>query len=721
MPPGAGEAELVALRSGQTVGRYRIEAVLGQGGFGFTYLARDSRLGREAAIKEFAPAALAMRQGDSATVPRSNKAADEFARGRRHFLNEGRILTGLRRAPGIVRVLDCFEANGTAYTVMELATGTTLEERLKDGVNLTAAQLDRILWPLLEGLELVHSHGFFHGDIRPANIVLDANGKPTLVDFGTSRTGPVTAWTPNYAAPEQFGSARQGPWTDIYGLAATLYRALTGHPPPSARERMPEDTCPPLASLRPAGISAGMLAGIDKGLSLRVADRPQSIAEWRSILWQTGKYGAGQVGAAEGAPANDDRVAPTGVADERIAPLHRAAPPGEPPPHGVPPVDMPNFGTRRPAEPPQAPPPARPAEPSRAAPPRAAAPPPPAPAEEPPTIPPAPPAFEASAADDAVVISVPPRRGRSLWVALASASALVLGAATYFVFAIPSSEPTQATASPVDPHAEALARQHAQAAEAAAAQEAARRREAEAARQRAEVAKQAAQQQAAEEAHRKAEAEAEARRRAQAADPKRAHAAEKALKLSFMDHLHAQVALKALGFDPRGTDGVFGARTRKAIAAWQQSRNDPPTGFLTADQQQALMKDGAAAIEKFDARRRGNDAADDRSDDKAAGSTAFDGEYVGTVNVPTGDQPVSTRVSDGRGSGSWKIEGCGTATYSLAIAADGNATLDLRSFTPQCEPIGRHYDSRIQSNSLLFTFKTEGDPAGGLTLTRQQN
>jgi serine/threonine protein kinase/peptidoglycan hydrolase-like protein with peptidoglycan-binding domain len=697
MPPGAGEAELVALRSGQTVGRYRIEAVLGQGGFGFTYLARDSRLGRETAIKEFAPSALTMRQGDNATVPRSNKAADEFARGRRHFLNEGRILAGLRRAPGIVRVLDCFEANGTAYTVMELAVGTTLEERLKGGGSLSAASLDRIRWPLLEGLELVHSHGFFHGDLRPANIVLDTNGKPTLVDFGTSRTGATVAWTPNYAAPEQFTSAKQGPWTDIYGLAATLYRALTGHPPPAARERMPEDTCQPLTALRPPGIPAGMLAGIDKGLSLRAADRPQTIAEWRSILWQTGKFGGAATAAAEGLPANDDRVEPPRFTRERVAPLRR---PGPAPAQRTPPVDIPHLSRPSPDVP------------------RRAAPPPEAPAEDP-----SPPADTVAALDEPAIDILPPRRGRALWVGLAVASALLLGGATYFLFAIPSSEPTQATAPAVDPRAEALARQHAQMAEvvARAQAEAAKQQQAEMAQQQAEAAKEAARK-AEEDARRKAEAEAEAKRKAEAADPRRAQAGENALNLSHRDRLHVQVALAALGFDPKGTDGVFGPRSRKAIAAWQQSRNDPPTTFLTAAQEQALMKGGAAAISKFEAPRKSGDVANKSADgsDGKTDARAFDGEYVGMANVSTGDQPVSTYVSNGKGSGGWKVEGCGRATYALSIAPDGAAALDLRSYTLQCEPVTRRYESQMESNSLLFTFNSEGDPSGGVTLTRQQ-
>jgi serine/threonine protein kinase len=672
MAPGPGETELVALRPGQTIGRYRIEAVLGQGDFGFIYRARDSRLGREVGIKEFLPATLAVRQGEGATVPRSNETAEEFARGRRHFLNEGRLLTGLQRAPCIVRVLDCLEANGTAYTVMELVSGPTLEDRLRGNINLSSADLDRILWPLLEGLEQVHAHGFFHGDIRPANIVLDPTGKPTLIEFGASRIGTMAAWTPSYAAPEQFASGKQGPWTDIYGLAATFYSALTGTPPPSARDRMPEDTCQPLTMLKPAGFSAGMLRGIDKGLALRVGDRPQTIAEWRSILWQTGKFG-------------------TSPSSPETSPDVEAAPPRKMRPRAAPPRAVPPAEAASPREAPSRQAPLR-EMPSREAPPEA------------------PPRTAKAANAD----TPPPRRSRALWIGLATASVLALGGATYFLFAIPSSEPTQATATAANPEAAELVRQRAEM-EAREKAEAAKRQEEEATRQRIEAEKAAIRRQVEEELQRKAEAEAEAKRRAEAADPKLAQAAETLLKLTRLDRIHVQAALTALGFDVRGADGALGPRSRQMIAAWQKSRNDPPTGFLNAAQVQALMTDGAAAIAKFD---NGQKKTTDAS---ATGSNPFDGEYAGSADVSTGDQPVALRVGDGKGSGSWKIGGCGKATFTLSIAPDGSAVLDLNGYTLQCEPMSRHYESHLESNSVQFVFSGNGDPTGGLTLTRQQN
>ena len=288
------EVDYVSLKAGQLIGRYEIVSVLGQGGFGITYRARDMQLSREVAIKEYLPSALAVRQDGSTVLPRTTKMADDFGWGRDRFVTEGRTLASLHRVPAIVQVFDFLEANGTAYIVMELLSGVTLEERINTGGKLEAREVDRILWPLLDGLEQVHAAGFLHRDIKPANILLDAAGNPTLIDFGASRaamvgrTAAMTAiFTPGYAAAEQMTSAKQGPWTDIYGLAATIYHAIAGKAPPNAFDRMLDDGYEPLGKLAPQGFSPGLLAGVDAGLTVAARDRPQSIAGWRPILGMT--------------------------------------------------------------------------------------------------------------------------------------------------------------------------------------------------------------------------------------------------------------------------------------------------------------------------------------------------------------------------------------------------------------------------------------------------
>jgi peptidoglycan hydrolase-like protein with peptidoglycan-binding domain len=287
-------ADFVALPPGQTIGRYTVLGVLGHGGFGITYRARDTQLGREVAIKEYLPPALAVRQDGATVLPRSPREADDFTWGRTRFVEEGRTLAGLQKSPAIVRVYDFLEVNGTAYIVMELVHGETLEQRLKRTGPLSPAAIDRLLWPLLDGLTRVHATGFLHRDIKPANILLDAEGDPTLIDFGASRaamadrTSAMTAvFTPGYAAAEQVTSARQGPWTDIYALSATLYHAITGRTPPNVFDRMVEDRFLPLTDLQPLGFRRGLLLGLDAGLAVKVGDRPQTIPGWRVLLGQT--------------------------------------------------------------------------------------------------------------------------------------------------------------------------------------------------------------------------------------------------------------------------------------------------------------------------------------------------------------------------------------------------------------------------------------------------
>ena len=330
----ASPVDFVALTAGRMIGRYEVVSVLGQGGFGITYRARDSQLDREVAIKEYLPLALAVRQDGTTVLPRSTAAAEDFTWGRERFVAEGRTLASLQNAPAIVRVFDFLEANGTAYIVMQLLHGETLENRLKRTGPLKPEEVDRILWPLLDGLEQVHSTGFLHRDIKPANILLDAAGNPTLIDFGASRaamagrsTALTAIFTPGYAAAEQMTSARQGPWTDIYGLSATLYHAITGKVPPSAFDRMLDDAYEPLGKKALPGFSPGVLVGLDAGLAVRASDRPQTIAGWRAILGQATAFDAAATVAlarqGDGATVLASPPTAAGTAAEAVAPAKR--------------------------------------------------------------------------------------------------------------------------------------------------------------------------------------------------------------------------------------------------------------------------------------------------------------------------------------------------------------------------------------------------------------
>ena len=296
---GAAPVDLVSLAPGRMIGRYEIVAVLGQGGFGITYRARDAQLGREVAIKEYLPLALAVRQDGTTVLPRSTTAAQDFAWGRDRFVAEGRTLASLQNAPGIVRVFDFLEANGTAYIVMQLLQGETLESRLNAGRRPAAgrhrphpvAAARRPGAGAQRGLPASRHQARQHPARRCGPP--DADRLRRLAAAMAGRSTALTAiFTPGYAAAEQMTSAKQGPWTDIYSLSATLYHAITGSAPPSAFDRMLDDEYQPLARKAPPGFGRGLLVGLDAGLAVRASDRPQSIAGWRPILGQAAAPGA---------------------------------------------------------------------------------------------------------------------------------------------------------------------------------------------------------------------------------------------------------------------------------------------------------------------------------------------------------------------------------------------------------------------------------------------
>ena len=296
-----------ALSTNHLLHWYRIERVLGQGGFGITYLAYDTNLQQEVAIKEYLPMELAVREGDNSVFPVSDRHGDRFKWGLDRFLTEARTLAKFRH-PGIVRVLSVFEANNTAYMVMEYERGETLQELLSNRKTLRESEIDNILAPLLDGLEQVHSTGFIHRDIKPANIFLRENGTAVLIDFGSARqalgleTRTLTSIvSPGYAPYEQYYSKsdKQGPWTDIYGLAATLYRAVSGRIPPNAIDRSESilkaerDALVTAAEIGEGRYRKGLLEAIDHGLRFNEKDRPQSIAEWRTELYRSAPLDAG--------------------------------------------------------------------------------------------------------------------------------------------------------------------------------------------------------------------------------------------------------------------------------------------------------------------------------------------------------------------------------------------------------------------------------------------
>ena len=282
-----------ALPAGHRLRGYRVVAVLGVGGFGVTYLAEHMRLGHRVAIKEYLPNEFAVRAG--ATVhPKSDADRDSFEWGLDRFLDEAKTLARFEHR-NLVRVRDYFEANRTAYIVMDYEEGESLEALLGQHGRLSEAQLRRLLRPIVEGLRALHAAGYLHRDIKPANVyVRRSDESPVLLDFGAARQAlgrksrSLTAVaSTGYSPPEQYESeGEQGPWTDIYALSALCYRAISGEAPveaPRRQGRLLRGQTDPLARLSETvkeGYTPELLAAVDWGLQVIETQRPGSLEAW---------------------------------------------------------------------------------------------------------------------------------------------------------------------------------------------------------------------------------------------------------------------------------------------------------------------------------------------------------------------------------------------------------------------------------------------------------
>jgi serine/threonine protein kinase len=292
-PPAAPQSP-GALPIGTRLGEFELRGVIGVGGFGIVYLAFDHALEREVAIKEFMPASLAGRSGSAMVSPFSQSHAESFALGLRSFVNEGRMLARFD-SPSLLKVHRYWEANGTAYIAMPLYRGRTLREvrlAMNDAPDEAAARA--LLMPLLAAVDLLHRASVYHRDIAPDNILIEAGNRPVLLDFGAARhvlndkSQSLTAvLKPAYAPIEQYaeaGSVKQGPWTDLYALGATLHFMLLGRAPPPSTTRAVHDDMQPLAERALPGCSVAFLQAIDWMLAPRPSDRPQSVAALVEVL-----------------------------------------------------------------------------------------------------------------------------------------------------------------------------------------------------------------------------------------------------------------------------------------------------------------------------------------------------------------------------------------------------------------------------------------------------
>jgi non-specific serine/threonine protein kinase len=289
-----------ALPAGTVLREWRLEDVLGVGGFGIVYKARGIYFDELVAIKEYFPSSISERDAEDTVVPIDSDAEEVHALGLKKFVEEAKLLWNLStptRHPNIVSVRSLFEIHGTAYMVMDFEDGTSLSKMLKQGRKFNERSLWSIIQPVAEGLDRAHRVGVLHRDIKPPNILINEDGRPVLIDFGSARfeaaeatSTKVTFHTPPYAALEQYVKTYpQGPWTDIYALGVVLHECITGEKPPEVLERLHGGLGTPLSEGKWAGYGKQFLAAVDAAMTVKPDDRPQSIPEWLELFGKSDK------------------------------------------------------------------------------------------------------------------------------------------------------------------------------------------------------------------------------------------------------------------------------------------------------------------------------------------------------------------------------------------------------------------------------------------------
>ncbi|MDP1649700.1 MAG: serine/threonine-protein kinase, partial [Rubrivivax sp.] len=292
------------LKPGHRLQEYVVERLLGVGGFSIVYLARDTRLDRRVALKEYLPATLATRAPTGEVMPRLPRFAEFFDKGLQGFVNEAQLLASFDHA-ALVKVYRFWAENGSAYMVMPYYEGITLKRWLADlGTPPSERWLRQLAGGLMEALAVLHAERCWHRDVAPDNVLMlyDRKGgtyleqvpRPVLLDFGAARrvigdaTQQLTAILKSgYSPVEQYEgevSIRQGPWTDVYALCAVLYTAAVGHAPGSSIARVVRDDLVPAREAARGRYSDTFLAAIDAGLAVRPERRPPSMAALRQLF-----------------------------------------------------------------------------------------------------------------------------------------------------------------------------------------------------------------------------------------------------------------------------------------------------------------------------------------------------------------------------------------------------------------------------------------------------
>ncbi|NHZ99178.1 protein kinase [Massilia sp. CCM 8734] len=279
---------------GTRLADFEITGVLGEGGFGIVYMAFDHSLQRSVALKEYMPGVLAARASDNSIMVRAERHQETFNVGLKSFINEARFLAQFDH-PSLVKVHRFWEQNRTAYTAMQYYDGRTIKDIVTHSPELvTEAWCKKVMKQILDALEMLYTMKILHRDVSPDNIIVQESGDAVLLDFGSARQiigdrtrGLTVILKPGYAPVEQYAgdaSLDQGPYTDIYALAAVMFFAIIKEPPATSIARMVRDPVKPLAERGLPGYGQEFLAAIDKGLAVLAQDRPQTIDAFRALL-----------------------------------------------------------------------------------------------------------------------------------------------------------------------------------------------------------------------------------------------------------------------------------------------------------------------------------------------------------------------------------------------------------------------------------------------------
>lgn len=318
-----------ALATGTQITGYVITGLIGQGGYGVVYVARDGATGRTVAIKEYLPSAIAGRLANGNVAPRGKDTVVAYATGLKGFLREAQLLSELAH-PALVAVHRAWEQNGTAYMAMAYYPGKTLRDvRLALPESMSEAHIKALMMPVFEAVAELHAHRVIHRDISPDNILVMANGATVLLDLGSARQvlgGMTQALTtilkPGFAPIEQYvedGSMEQGRWTDVYGLGAVMYFLASGQPPTPATTRIVRDTLPAIATFSKGVRYSPMLVNaVTKALAVRAIGRYKSVGEFREALGWAGKPVALHTEVPVETTTSNDAAAPSAESIRRL-------------------------------------------------------------------------------------------------------------------------------------------------------------------------------------------------------------------------------------------------------------------------------------------------------------------------------------------------------------------------------------------------------------------